>query len=185
MPELVALDINDAVREILMMIQGEIRQNNVKLETVLSESLEPAMGNRVQLQQVLLNLAMNAIEAMSAVKNRRILRTLSKMDEADAIVVSVTDTGPGFEESDIEHMFEAMVTTKPHGMGLSTSKSIVEAHGAAYGPPCFSRTAPASNLRFPPRHPFLRVISTIISTCFRGEQVTRAGAQYAKARNRN
>lgn len=88
------------------------------------------IGNKVQLQQVLLNLTMNAIESMAAIEGRRLLTVASEAGP-DGVAVSVTDNGLGFDEDRIDQLFEALVTTKPHGMGmgLSISKSIVEAHG--------------------------------------------------------
>jgi C4-dicarboxylate-specific signal transduction histidine kinase len=131
MPEMSSLDINEATKEMLSILRAELRQNNVHLETAFTEGRNMVTGNKVQLQQVLLNLSMNAIESMAAIEGRRILSISSQAGEDDTVVVSVTDNGLGFDESRIEQMFEALVTTKPQGMGmgLSISKSIVEAHG--------------------------------------------------------
>jgi signal transduction histidine kinase len=90
------------------------------------------MGDRVQLQQVMLNLAMNAIEAMGAVNDReRFLEIGGCLDPADEVRVYVRDTGPGLDEAQRERAFDAFYTTKPHGMGmgLAISRSIVETHG--------------------------------------------------------
>jgi signal transduction histidine kinase len=90
------------------------------------------MGNRVQLQQVILNLIKNGIEAMSAVTLRpRVLRVSSQTDEHDNIIIAVTDSGTGLDPTTMERIFDAFFTTKPEGtgMGLSICRSIVEAHG--------------------------------------------------------
>ncbi|ABD04895.1 serine/threonine protein kinase and signal transduction histidine kinase [Rhodopseudomonas palustris HaA2] len=130
-PPMSPVDINAVAREILTILQSELRQNNIHLETRLTESDAVVVGSKVQLQQVLLNLSMNAIESMTAIEGRRTLTVASAIGDADEVVVSVTDNGLGFDENWIDQMFEALVTTKPQGMGmgLSISKSIVEAHG--------------------------------------------------------
>jgi predicted ATPase/signal transduction histidine kinase len=130
-PTMTAVDINSVIREILSILQSELRQNNVQLETRLTDPDVTVVGNRVQLQQVLLNLCMNAIEAMAAIEGRRTLTVSSEIADSDSVVVCVADNGLGFDEDRIDQLFEALVTTKPQGMGmgLSISRSIVEAHG--------------------------------------------------------
>ncbi|WP_022723645.1 ATP-binding sensor histidine kinase [Rhodopseudomonas sp. B29] len=130
-PQMSPVDINAVIREILAILQNELRQNNIHLETRLTDVDTVVIGNRVQLQQVLLNLTMNAIESMAAIEGRRHLTVASNVSGDDNVLVSVTDNGLGFDEDRIEKLFEALVTTKPHGMGmgLSISRSIVEAHG--------------------------------------------------------
>src|SRR5262249_51444966 len=110
--------------------QSELRHHSIHLETGLAEGVAVVTGNRVQLQQVLLNLTMNAIESMATIAGRRILTVTSEL-AADTLLVSISDNGLGFDESRIDQLFEALITTKPQGMGmgLSISKSIVEAHG--------------------------------------------------------
>ncbi|MGP9810233.1 trifunctional serine/threonine-protein kinase/ATP-binding protein/sensor histidine kinase [Rhodopseudomonas sp. NSM] len=130
-PKMSAVDVNVVAREMLSIIQSELRQHNVHLDTTLTEGASTVMANRVQLQQVLLNLMMNAIESVAAIEGRRTMSVATRTGDADTIVISVTDNGFGFDEDRIDQLFEALVTTKPHGMGmgLSISKSIVEAHG--------------------------------------------------------
>ncbi|QDL95978.1 AAA family ATPase [Rhodopseudomonas palustris] len=130
-PMMSAVDVNAVIREILSILQVELRQNAIHLETQLTESDATVAGNRVQLQQVLLNLCMNAIESMAAIEGRRTLTVASTTNDADGVVVTVADNGLGFDEDRIDQLFEALVTTKPQGMGmgLSISRSIVEAHG--------------------------------------------------------
>ncbi|NEV80777.1 GHKL domain-containing protein, partial [Rhodopseudomonas sp. BR0C11] len=130
-PQMAPLDINDVAREILSIIQSELRHHSIHLEFRLGGGDAVVLGNRVQLQQVLLNLAMNAIESMATIEGRRVLTVASDTSDPGSVTVSVTDNGLGFDEDRIDQLFEALVTTKPQGMGmgLSISKSIVEAHG--------------------------------------------------------
>ncbi|MBI5131049.1 MAG: AAA family ATPase [Rhodopseudomonas palustris] len=130
-PKMSPVDVNAIVREILTILQSELRQNNIHLETRLTDADAVVVGNKVQLQQVLLNLCMNAIESLAAIEGRRTLTVASATGEGDTVIVSVADNGLGFDEDRIDQLFEALVTTKPQGMGmgLSISKSIVEAHG--------------------------------------------------------
>ena len=110
----------------------ELRSHDVVLETRLDSTLPQVTGDRVQLQQVLLNLIMNAIEAMSGVHDRpRELTIVSRPDGSNAVVVEVRDSGAGLEPGRAEQVFEAFYTTKAEGLGigLSISRSIVEAHG--------------------------------------------------------
>jgi PAS domain S-box-containing protein len=131
-PELSRLDINDAIREVLTLVAGTLRQQNVALQTELFAGDGPVLGDRVQVQQVLLNLIMNGIEAMTAVTDRfRILTISSKPVENGAVLVAVADTGTGLDPGIADRIFEALFTTKPEGMGmgLSICRSIIEAHG--------------------------------------------------------
>jgi PAS domain S-box-containing protein len=131
-PDMAQLDINDAIREILILMRSELRRYDVSLETDLSGGLEPVMGDRVQLQQVILNLIMNGIEAMSTKMNEpRVLRVRSQSDSPGTALIAIEDSGPGFAPETMEHLFEAFFTTKPSGMGmgLSICRSIIDAHG--------------------------------------------------------
>ena len=131
-PGMTELDINDAIREVLILTRSELHEHNVLLGTELSDGLAPIMGNRVQLQQVILNLVMNAIEAMSADTNEpRLLCVRSRDDGPGTILIAVEDSGPGLAPETIDHLFDAFFTTKPTGMGmgLSICRSIVNAHG--------------------------------------------------------
>jgi signal transduction histidine kinase len=107
-------------------------KNGVLLQTQLAEGLPLVQGDRVQLQQVILNLIMNAVEAMSGLaEGARELRISTEPDAAGGVLVSVRDTGPGLEPQRGERLFEAFYTTKPEGlgMGLAICRSIIEAHG--------------------------------------------------------
>jgi C4-dicarboxylate-specific signal transduction histidine kinase len=131
-PEYVELDINDAIREVLELTAGTLRGRDVVVQTQLPAAVPPALGDRVQLQQVVLNLIMNGADAMSAVNDRpRILRIGSQIDGAGSVLVSVTDSGSGIDAAIRDRIFEPLFTTKSTGMGmgLSICRSIVEAHG--------------------------------------------------------
>jgi PAS domain S-box-containing protein len=125
------IDINELVRDMLGLMLGELRANHVSVQTTLDDSLPDVTGNRVQLQQVILNLIRNAIEAMNSVTNRaRVLRIGSVVHEPDGVLVSVEDSGTGLNPNDTERIFDSFFTTKPQGtgLGLSISRSIIEGH---------------------------------------------------------
>jgi predicted ATPase/signal transduction histidine kinase len=130
-PAMSPINVDDVIREILSIIQNEIRHHNIHLEITLGEGNAAVLGNKVQLQQVLLNLTMNAIESLATIVGRRMLTVTSEAGENGSLLISISDNGLGFDESRIDQLFEALVTTKPQGMGmgLSISKSIVESHG--------------------------------------------------------
>jgi PAS domain S-box-containing protein len=126
------VDVNVKVKQVLELAADEIRRNGIVLHTELAEGLPRVEGDRVQLQQVLLNLVLNAIDAMSPMRERaRELTIVSRRDGADAVLVEVRDTGPGLDPEGAARVFEPFYTTKPDGLGigLSISRSIVEAHG--------------------------------------------------------
>ena len=126
------LAINDAIREVIALTRGEALKNRVSVQTELADGLPPIEADRVQLQQVMLNLIINAIEAMSGVgEESRELRISSARDGSGGVLVAVRDSGPGLDPAGLEHLFDAFYTTKPDGMGmgLSICRSIIEAHG--------------------------------------------------------
>jgi PAS domain S-box-containing protein len=126
------LDINETILEVIALARNEVQGNRVALQTQLSDELPLALGDRIQLQQVILNLVMNGIEAMSAVTDRsRDLLIRSCQYESDKVLVEVQDSGIGLESESLDHLFTAFFTTKPQGMGmgLAISRSIIEAHG--------------------------------------------------------
>jgi PAS domain S-box-containing protein len=126
------LEINEAILEVIAVAQHQLHRNDILLETQLAEGLPLVRGDRVQLQQVLLNLIVNAIEAMSGIdERRRELTIVSDADGPEAVAVEVRDSGMGVDPERAAHLFEPFYTTKSEGLGigLSISRTIVEAHG--------------------------------------------------------
>jgi predicted ATPase/signal transduction histidine kinase len=131
-PQLTTLDIDDTIHEVLALTHSELQRHGVVLRTNLAVGDRPVLGDRVQLQQVLLNLILNGIDAMKAVTDRaRELAVSSGLTEPGSVLVSVEDTGPGLDPAIALRIFEPFVTTKPDGigMGLSICRSIIDAHG--------------------------------------------------------
>jgi PAS domain S-box-containing protein len=134
-PDLASLDINEALQEVLALTRSERQRHGVVLRTELSADDPPVRGDRVQLQQVMLNLIMNGVEAMSAIADRpRILTISSEPSEADGVLVTVEDTGAGIDPTILDRIFDPFYTTKPGGMGmgLPICRSIIEAHGGRF-----------------------------------------------------
>jgi len=131
-PQMGRLDINGTIQEILALTRSELTQHTLVLHTELSTGDRTVFGDRVQLQQVMLNLIMNGIEAMSAVMDRpKVLTISSERVETGGVLVAVKDTGAGIDPATADRIFESFFTTKPNGMGigLSICRSIIEAHG--------------------------------------------------------
>jgi signal transduction histidine kinase len=134
-PQLAKLDINDAIEEVLVLTRSELTNQNVELHTDLSTHDRSVFGDRVQLQQVMLNLIMNGIDAMSAVTGRaKVLTISSEPVESDGVLVAVKDTGTGIDPATADRIFESLFTTKPNGMGmgLSICRSMIDAHGGRF-----------------------------------------------------
>jgi PAS domain S-box-containing protein len=125
------LDLNEIIREMMRLLYSEATQFAVSLRTELAADLPQVMGDRVQLQQVLMNLIMNSIDAMKDVDGRRELTIHSQRGENGEVLISVSDTGVGLPPQQPDKIFNAFFTTKPHGtgMGLRISRSIIESHG--------------------------------------------------------
>ena len=125
------LDINQIIREVIALAQSEVQRNHIALETQLSDDMPLVFADRIQLQQVMLNLMMNAIEAMTQVTGPRELLISSGADGPKGVVVVVRDSGAGLDSKSLERLFEPFYTTKPQGMGmgLAICRSIIEAHG--------------------------------------------------------
>ena len=126
------LEINAAIREVIELTRGETGKNGVAVQAELADGLPLIRGDRVQLQQVMLNLIINAVEAMTGVSEgpRELLISTAK-SETGGVRVAMRDSGPGLAPADLERLFTAFYTTKPKGLGLGLSicRSIVEAHG--------------------------------------------------------
>lgn len=126
------LDINEAVREVISLTQAEMQRNRAGLQTGLADGLPFVSGDRVQLQQLIVNLVVNAVEAMSGVSDGpRELTIVSGEGDSNNVFVEVRDTGPGLNPANLDRLFQPFYTTKPDGigMGLAISRSIAEAHG--------------------------------------------------------
>jgi C4-dicarboxylate-specific signal transduction histidine kinase len=148
-PQLTKLDIDDVIKQVLALTRSELLRHDVVLRTDLNAADRPVMGDRVQLQQVLLNLIMNGVEAMRAVTERtRELTVSSMLAEPGAVLVSIKDTGTGLDPSVAERVFQPFFTTKSNGlgMGLSICRSIVETHGGRLW--VSPRTAHGADVRF-------------------------------------
>jgi len=155
-PRKLLLNINQKVRDTLALTEQELRIQGIVLELHLADGLPEVAGDRVQLQQVLLNLVVNAIEAMGGVDDRpRVLTIVSRQDDASAVVVEVRDSGTGLDAGRAERLFEAFYTTKSEGIGigLSISRSIVEAHGGSLSAAPNSPHGAVFTLRLPAAAP--------------------------------
>ena len=130
-PERVAVDINEIIQEVAVLLRSALTRNRVSLRTYLASDLPCVLGDRVQLQQVLINLVMNGIEAMRSVTQRPRCLHIKSARKDNEVLVQVQDSGEGLDPQQAEHIFEPFFTTKPQGigMGLSISRSIVESHG--------------------------------------------------------
>jgi signal transduction histidine kinase len=130
--EKVSLNSNEVIRETIALFQSELQNGRVSVRTGLMEGLPPVVADKVQLQQVILNLIANAVDAMSSVSERtRVLHVRSELDRSDGVLITVEDSGPGIAPKDTDRIFEPFFTTKSSGMGmgLSICRSIIEAHG--------------------------------------------------------
>jgi two-component system sensor kinase FixL len=126
------LDLNDLIQDTVVLVHGEARRHQILLRTALAPALPPVVGDRVQVQQVLLNLVMNGLDAVKEVGERpRELVISSGREESGGVRVAVQDTGPGLDPESVDRMFDAFYTTKAEGMGmgLAICRSIVQSHG--------------------------------------------------------
>jgi PAS domain S-box-containing protein len=126
------LNINDTILAVIPLVRAEAQQNRVLLQTELSNDLPLVLGDRIQLQQVVLNLIMNAIEAMRGIDlTQRKVLVVSRKDGSTGALVEVQDSGAGLEGLELDRLFDAFYTTKPDGMGigLAVSRTIIESHG--------------------------------------------------------
>jgi len=130
-PQMVSLDINDVIREAIPLVQREVFIHGASLRTELASALPLVLGDRIQLQQVVINLLMNGVEAMAPITDRPREILIRSQREAGQVHVAVRDSGIGIDSETAERLFSAFFTTKPSGMGmgLSISRSIIRAHG--------------------------------------------------------
>jgi C4-dicarboxylate-specific signal transduction histidine kinase len=131
-PRKESFDLNEAIHEVIALARREVAKSGVLVERRPAEGLSPVQADRVQLQQVILNLILNAVEAMSSVnEGPRELLISTDRSEKDGVLVSVRDSGPGIDPEHLDRIFEAFYTTKSSGvgMGLSICRSIIDAHG--------------------------------------------------------
>ena len=146
------VDINEVIREIVVLLRSEAARYSVSVRTELETELPETTGDHVQLQQVLMNLVLNGIDAMKYVDDKRELFIRSERGENDQVLVSVRDTGVGLPPQ-ADQIFDAFFTTKVHGtgMGLSISRSIVEAHGGRLWADCDSPSGATFHITLPTR----------------------------------
>ena len=133
-PQKDRFDLNEAINEVIVLARGAITKNGISIQTNLTEGALPVEGDRVQLQQVVLNLIVNAVEAMGSVQEGpRELAISTEQIHANGVRVAVRDTGPGLDAGHLERVFEAFYTAKSGGVGigLSICRSIIDAHGGA------------------------------------------------------
>ena len=129
MPQREPIDVNEVIRETVVMLRDVAGQHGILIHNDLDPALSTTTADRVQLQQVLMNLMLNGIEVMQ--EGNGVLSIASRRTEGDQLLVSVTDSGIGFPSDDLERIFETFFTTKQHGtgIGLSISRRIIESHG--------------------------------------------------------
>jgi len=127
----VELDVNDVIQEVAVLVRNEAARNHIQVRLDLATGLPPVLGDRVLLQQVLINLAMNGIDAMRAVIDRPRSLEIKSAKHADGVLIRVQDSGIGLDPDRVTRVFEPFFTTKPQGIGigLSISRSIIESHG--------------------------------------------------------
>jgi len=127
----VELDINDVIQEVTVLVRTEADRNYVQLRLDLAAGLPHVLGDRVQLQQVMINLIMNGIDAMRSMPDGSRILEIKSAKHADGVLVRVQDSGIGLDKDRLERIFEPFFTTKPQGLGLglAISRSIIESHG--------------------------------------------------------
>jgi C4-dicarboxylate-specific signal transduction histidine kinase len=130
-PKRVELGINEVIQDVTKLLRHELTRNRVSLRTNLAPDLPRVLGDRVQLQQVMLNLIMNAIDAMTLITDRPRELLIKSAKHSDGVLIQIQDSGPGIDTGQADRIFEPFFTDKPEGvgMGLSISRSIIESHG--------------------------------------------------------
>jgi signal transduction histidine kinase len=130
-PQWQLVDVNEIIGEMIVLLRGEAARYSISVRTELTADLPQVMGDRVQLQQVMMNLMTNSIDAMKVADGTRELAIKSQRANHEQLLVSISDTGVGLPPQHLDQIFDAFFTTKPHGtgMGLRICRTIVEAHG--------------------------------------------------------
>jgi signal transduction histidine kinase len=130
-PDTVPVDMNETIQEAVALSRAELLRRQVDLRLDLFGALPPVTGDRIQLQQVILNLILNGSEAMVSAEGAKELLLTSQQFDTGGVLIAVRDSGVGINPQDLDRMFDAFFTTKPNGMGmgLAISRSIIEAHG--------------------------------------------------------
>jgi C4-dicarboxylate-specific signal transduction histidine kinase len=130
-PQMERLDVNAVIREVLTLADHELLRGGITVRTELAPDVPNVLGDRVQLQQVILNLILNGIDAMSAITHRPRELLIESAKHPEGVLIQVHDSGEGVDPEQADHIFQPFFTTKPQGigMGLSVGRSIVEAHG--------------------------------------------------------
>ncbi|MGB7866522.1 MAG: ATP-binding protein [Candidatus Sulfotelmatobacter sp.] len=130
-PQMERLDVNAVIREVLTLADSELLKGGVAVQTELTADVPAVLGDRVQLQQVMLNLILNGVDAMGTITDRPRELRIKSAKHTDGVLIQVQDSGEGVDPQQANHIFEPFFTTKPQGigMGLSVGRSIVEAHG--------------------------------------------------------
>jgi len=124
------LDLNETIGEVLALVGDETKRRSIAIRTEFADGLDPVLGDRVQLQQVVLNIIMNGLDAMNGALSKRLFIATCNIDHGQ-VRVTVADTGTGIDPDKMEKVFDPFFSTKPHGMGmgLSISRSIIQSHG--------------------------------------------------------
>jgi C4-dicarboxylate-specific signal transduction histidine kinase len=130
-PRMARFDLNEAVLDVIALTRSELLNHGVSLHDQLATVLPLIEGDRIQVQQVILNLILNAIEAMSRIDGAREIRISTAREISNGVLITVKDSGPGLDPQSVDRLFDAFYTTKPDGMGmgLAICRSIIDAHG--------------------------------------------------------
>lgn len=128
-PDRALVEVNELIDEVMALIRGEVKNLGGSLALNLAPGLPAVLGDRVQLQQVLINIIVNGVQAMAAVDGERELVVGSRLENEENVVVAVRDSGPGISKENLPRLFEAFFTTRSTGMGMAICSSIIEAHG--------------------------------------------------------
>ena len=172
------LDLNDVIRGVIPLILTEVRHHQVSLRMDLAPALPSVLGDRVQVQQVIINLMINGIEAMTPVADRtRELVIRSRPHDGNQVLVTVEDAGIGIDAANIDQLYDAFFTTKPGGMGmgLSISRSIILGHGGQL----WATPNPTHGAAFHFSVPVMATSAAVVEAAVPGERTRRANSEHA------